>query len=89
MQFKGARRHDALDSDWRFLVRSAQAILNTIPRYGTGMKNGGQGRNRTDHTGIFNPVLYLLSYLPTTEICRKKEKRHYIFAPCCVKELSR
>ena len=25
--------------------------------------NGGQGRNRTADTGIFNPLLYQLSYL--------------------------
>lgn len=25
--------------------------------------NGGQGRNRTADTGIFNPLLYRLSYL--------------------------
>ena len=27
-------------------------------------KCGGQSRNRTGDTGIFNPVLYRLSYLP-------------------------
>ena len=32
-------------------------------------KNGGQGRNRTADTGIFNPLLYRLSYLAS-------EKRH-------------
>ena len=26
-------------------------------------RNGGQGRNRTADTGIFNPLLYQLSYL--------------------------
>lgn len=26
--------------------------------------NGGKGRNRTDDTGIFSPLLYRLSYLP-------------------------
>ena len=28
-----------------------------------GVRNGGQGRNRTADTGIFNPQLYQLSYL--------------------------
>ncbi len=27
------------------------------------LKYGGQGRNRTADTGIFNPLLYQLSYL--------------------------
>ena len=30
--------------------------------------NGGQGGNRTPDTGIFNPLLYQLSYL-ATECC--------------------
>lgn len=29
-------------------------------------ENGAQGRNRTADTGIFNPLLYQLSYLGTT-----------------------
>ena len=28
--------------------------------------DGGRGRNRTADTGIFNPLLYQLSYLGTT-----------------------
>ena len=28
--------------------------------------NGGSGQNRTADTGIFSPVLYRLSYRPTT-----------------------
>ena len=28
-------------------------------------ENGAQGRNRTADTGIFNPLLYQLSYLGT------------------------
>ena len=27
-----------------------------------GIRNGGRGRNRTADTGIFNPLLYQLSY---------------------------
>ena len=34
-------------------------------RVGTSM-NGGQGRNRTTDTRIFNPLLYQLSYLAKT-----------------------
>ena len=30
-----------------------------------GRENGGQGRNRTNDTRIFNPLLYQLSYLAT------------------------
>ncbi len=30
---------------------------------GTGVGNGGQGRNRTTDTRIFSPLLYQLSYL--------------------------
>ena len=31
----------------------------------TSQRNGGQGGNRTPDTGIFNPLLYQLSYLAT------------------------
>ena len=31
-------------------------------------KSGGQGRNRTADTGIFNPLLYRLSYLATRSV---------------------
>ena len=31
------------------------------------LKSGGQGRNRTADTGIFNPLLYQLSYLARHE----------------------
>ena len=30
---------------------------------GWALKSGGQGGNRTPDTGIFNPLLYRLSYL--------------------------
>jgi hypothetical protein len=33
------------------------------PPFGNPFKNGGQGGNRTPDTGIFNPLLYQLSYL--------------------------
>jgi hypothetical protein len=32
---------------------------------GLSMKNGGRGRNRTNDTRIFNPLLYQLSYPAT------------------------
>ena len=35
-------------------------------------KCGGQSRNRTGDTGIFNPVLYRLSYLPIIITTTKK-----------------
>ena len=31
------------------------------------VKDGGQGRNRTNDTRIFNPLLYQLSYLASRE----------------------
>ncbi len=34
---------------------------------------GGQGRNRTVDTRIFNPLLYQLSYLATVCQLRQKE----------------
>ena len=33
----------------------------------SGQKDGGKGRNRTDDTRIFSPLLYQLSYLATGE----------------------
>ncbi len=39
-------------------------------------ENGAQGQNRTADTGIFNPLLYRLSYLgirsDTPEVARKR-----------------
>ncbi len=32
-----------------------------------GLKNGGQGQNRTDDTRIFSPLLYRLSYLASNQ----------------------
>ena len=44
------------------------------------LKDGGQGRNRTIDTRIFNPLLYQLSYLATAgsgegPACREPEIR--------------
>ena len=39
------------------------------------MKNGGQGRNRTNDTRIFNPLLYQLSYLAAVGKGRVLEPR--------------
>ncbi len=33
------------------------------PGAASDLRNGGQGQNRTADTGIFNPLLYQLSYL--------------------------
>ena len=35
-------------------------------------KNGGRGGNRTPDTGIFNPLLYRLSYPATTPAAKPK-----------------
>lgn len=35
-----------------------------------GQGNGGRGRNRTADTGIFNPLLYRLSYPASTDLLR-------------------
>ncbi len=37
------------------------------------MNTGGQGRNRTVDTRIFNPLLYQLSYLAAVFKSRQKE----------------
>ena len=39
------------------------------------MMNGAQGRNRTADTGIFNPLLYRLSYLGKKERCIPRRPR--------------
>ena len=44
--------------------------------YAKFLKNGAQGQNRTADTGIFNPLLYRLSYLGSvlyTPLRRAKE----------------
>jgi hypothetical protein len=38
-------------------------------------KDGGRGRNRTADTGIFNPLLYQLSYPALVLACRGAEGR--------------
>ena len=38
-------------------------------------KNGAQRRNRTTDTGIFNPLLYRLSYLGISERVSQRERR--------------
>ena len=37
--------------------------------------NGAQGRNRTADTGIFNPLLYQLSYLGKSEVSTPERPR--------------
>ena len=37
--------------------------------------NGAQGRNRTADTGIFNPLLYQLSYLGKSEVSTLERPR--------------
>jgi hypothetical protein len=39
-----------------------------------GLKDGGQGQNRTADTGIFSPVLYRLSYLPIPDLTAKSRE---------------
>ena len=40
-------------------------------------ENGGKGRNRTDDTRIFSPLLYQLSYLATQLHCFGKKRRNH------------
>ena len=49
--------HDSLQLN-RMSARGFRAIHETVWK-----ENGAQGRNRTADTGIFNPLLYRLSYL--------------------------
>ncbi len=42
------------------------------PRSGEPFGMGAQGRNRTADTGIFNPLLYQLSYLGAARVRRAK-----------------
>ena len=44
------------------LIQSLNPITKK-PRKRGALDNGAQGRNRTADTGIFNPLLYQLSYL--------------------------
>jgi hypothetical protein len=44
-------------ADWTRLEKKAPTERS--------LEDGGQGRNRTADTGIFNPLLYQLSYLAT------------------------
>ena len=44
--------------------------------------NGGRGQNRTADTGIFNPLLYQLSY-PAQEEARIKQGGPLIVKPEC------
>ena len=48
------------------LVQSARSIIKK-PRKCGAVDDGAQGRNRTADTGIFNPLLYQLSYLGKSE----------------------
>ena len=43
--------------------------------FGVIRRNGGRGRNRTADTGIFNPLLYQLSYSALVLACRGAEGR--------------
>jgi hypothetical protein len=43
--------------------------------------NGGQGRNRTADTWIFNPLLYRLSYLAAQERVVTREEGHGYRSP--------
>ncbi len=48
--------------------QDGQAVRNGLGREPlVGQKNGGQSRNRTNDTRIFNPLLYQLSYLATVQ----------------------
>ena len=48
------------------LIQSLYPITKK-PRKCEALDNGAQGRNRTADTGIFNPLLYQLSYLGKSE----------------------
>ena len=47
------------------VVNAVNALVEARPEFGnlTTAKSGGRGRNRTNDTRIFNPLLYQLSYL--------------------------
>lgn len=54
-------------ADWARLEKKAPTERS--------LEDGGQGRNRTADTGIFNPLLYQLSYLATKTPPRSLELR--------------
>ena len=47
--------------------------------------SGAQRRNRTADTGIFNPLLYQLSYLGKSEVVTSERPRIKPSRPCVVK----
>ena len=79
------RRRCALASKmllWSHFVEPLSMILiqslNPItkkPRKCGAFDDGAQGRNRTADTGIFNPLLYQLSYLGKSEVTNPERPR--------------
>src|SRR4029453_6449063 len=69
------RLHDAMEPDQRHKF-GAQAQSVTDPLTPSLDWDGGQGRNRTADTGIFNPLLYQLSYLASVRCyCKCAERQ--------------
>ena len=56
------------------LIQSLNPITKK-PRKRGALDNGAQGRNRTADTGIFNPLLYQLSYLGKPEVSTPERPR--------------
>ena len=79
------RRRYALASKmllWSHFVEPLSMVLiqslNPIskkPRKCGALDSGAQGRNRTADTGIFNPLLYQLSYLGKSEVSTPERPR--------------
>jgi hypothetical protein len=65
-------------------MRSAETGLRSQQERHQLYENGAQGQNRTADTGIFNPLLYQLSYLGRYAECwrasrwLRDEAAHYI-----------
>jgi hypothetical protein len=62
---------------------------NAQPGWGWASNSGGQGRNRTTDTRIFNPLLYQLSYLAIARskitLLRQRAAHHSRTARICSK----
>ena len=56
------------------LIQSLNPITKK-PRKCGALDDGAQGRNRTADTGIFNPLLYQLSYLGKSEVSTPERPR--------------
>ena len=58
----------------KVLIRPLNPITKK-PRKCEALDDGAQGRNRTADTGIFNPLLYQLSYLGKSEVSTPERPR--------------